>query len=292
MRPKPSQPAHGWDREEDLAVNVKERAGVKERAAPGGWLMRSRWSRLLAAALLWTVLGVLFALPGYSSPQWRPMLLASLAQWWSWGLITPLIYAVDERLPVKEKQLGLRILAQLAPSLVITQVYVYLFAAMRALMGQGHWSVIAGTGLLMSALRGGMLWSWLVYWLILGARQTLRYYESYMASELRLERMERNFSEARLNALRMQLDPHFLFNALNTISSQVEREPRLARAMIEHLGDLLRLSLEARERQELPLHEEMAFLEHYLSIQKIRFGAGLSVATRIEPEVKYALVPC
>jgi hypothetical protein len=61
--------------------------------------------------------------------------------------------------------------------------------------------------------------------------------------------MERNFSQARLNALRMQLDPHFLFNALNTISSQVERNPRLARTMIEHLGDLLRLSLDARDRR-------------------------------------------
>jgi LytS/YehU family sensor histidine kinase len=163
---------------------------------------------------------------------------------------------------------------------------------MRALMGLGSWQAVGGAGLLVGALRGGMLWSWLVYWLILGARQTLRYYQRYMASELRLERMERNFSEARLNALRMQLDPHFLFNALNTISAQVERDPRLARTMIEHLGDLLRLSLEARERQELPLHEEMAFLEHYLSIQKIRFGAALRVETHIEPEVKYALAPC
>jgi len=258
----------------------------------GGWLMRHVWGRVLAAALLWSVLGLLFALPGYAGPQWRMMLLSSLAQWWSWGLISPLIFAVDERLPVKERQLGLRVLAQLVPSLVITLLYLYVFMAMRALMGVGSWSALSGTKLLVSALSGGMLWSWLVYWLILGARQTLRYYEHYMASELRLERMERNFSEARLNALRMQLDPHFLFNALNTISAQVEREPRLARTMIEHLGDLLRLSLEARERQELPLHEEMAFLEHYLSIQKIRFGAGLRVETRIEPEVKYALVPC
>jgi two-component system LytT family sensor kinase len=263
---------------------------------PGGWLVRPGWqgvmSRVLAAAVLWSVLGVLFALPGYAGPHWRMMLLGSLAQWWSWGLISPLIYAVDARLPVKERQLGLRVLAQLVPSLVITLAYLYVFAAMRALMGVGSWSALGGTALLVSAFHGGMLWSWLVYWLILGARQTLRYYEHYMASELRLERMERNFSEARLNALRMQLDPHFLFNALNTISAQVEREPRLARTMIEHLGDLLRLSLEARERQELPLHEEMAFLEHYLSIQKIRFGAGLRVETHIEPEVKYALVPC
>jgi LytS/YehU family sensor histidine kinase len=146
--------------------------------------------------------------------------------------------------------------------------------------------------LLSVAFHGGILWSWLVYWLIFGARQTYRYHEYYLASELRLERMERSFSQARLNALRMQLDPHFLFNALNTISAQVERDPRLARNMIEHLGDLLRLSLEARDKQEVPLAEEMAFLDHYLAIQKIRFGAGLRIETRVAPEVKYALVPC
>jgi two-component system, LytTR family, sensor kinase len=70
---------------------------------------------------------------------------------------------------------------------------------------------LGGTRLLSGAFRGGILWSWLVYCLIFGARQTYRYYVHYLASELRLERMERSFSHARLNALRMQLDPHFLF---------------------------------------------------------------------------------
>jgi len=107
-----------------------------------------------------------------------------------------------------------------------------------------------------------------------------------------LERMERNFSQARLNALRTQLDPHFLFNALNTISSQVERNPGLARAMIEHLGDLLRVSLDARDKQEIPLAEELAFLDHYVAIQKIRFAENLCIEIQVTPEVKYALVPC
>ncbi|HTJ29122.1 MAG TPA: hypothetical protein VL346_01390, partial [Acidobacteriaceae bacterium] len=133
----------------------------------GGWLVRRGWqgaiSRVLAAAALWSVLGVLFALPGYAGPHWRTMLLGSLAQWWAWGVISPLIFAVDARLPVKERQLGLRVLAQLAPSVVITLLYMYVFMAMRAAMGLGSWSALAGTALLMNALRGGMLWSWLVY---------------------------------------------------------------------------------------------------------------------------------
>jgi two-component system, LytTR family, sensor kinase len=138
---------------------------------------------------------------------------------------------------------------------------------------------------------GWYLWSWLICILIVGALQAYRYYERYMNSELRLERLEHSFSEARLNALRMQLDPHFLFNALNTISSHVERDPKLTRRMIEHLGDLLRMSLESKDRQEVPLTEELAFLEHYLEIQKIRFGDQLKVVMDVAPEVKYAAVP-
>jgi len=254
--------------------------------------VKSRLGRWLLAALAWSVIGLLFALPGLSAGVWRRSLLASLAQWWSWGLVTPLIFYVDERLAFKERQLGLRILAQIIPSLSLTVIYLYVLTAMRAALGIGLWNALGGSGLIVMAFRGGILWSLLVYWLIFGARQTWRYYEHYLASELRLERMQRSFSQARLNALRMQLDPHFLFNALNTISSQVERDPRLARSMIEHLGDLLRLSIEARDRQEVPLAEEMAFLDHYIAIQKIRFGESLNIETSISAEVKYALVPC
>ena len=67
---------------------------------------------------------------------------------------------------------------------------------------------------------------------------------------------------------------------------------RLARTMIEHLGDLLRLSLDARDRQEIPLAEELAFLDHYVAIQKIRFAENLRIEIQVAPEVKYALVPC
>ena len=255
--------------------------------------MKNWWTRWAAAILLWSTLGVLFALPGLSSGHWGPLLRGSLAQWWSWGLVTPLIFWTDARLPFKENQLGMRILAHLPASVVLTLLYFYVFLAMRALLGLGPWSMLADKHLLSTVFHeGGLLWSWIVYWVIFGVQQTFRYYQHYLASELRLERMQRSFSQARLNALRMQLDPHFLFNALNTISSQVERDPRLARTMIGHLGDLLRMSLDARDRQEIPLVEELAFLDHYVAIQKIRFAENLRIETWVAPEVKYALVPC
>ena len=254
--------------------------------------MKNRWAHWIAAILLWSALGVLFALPGLSSPHWNRQLLGSLTFWWSWGLVTPLILWTDSRLPFQENQLGMRILAHLPVSVVLTLLYTYVWDAMIAAVGLNPWSSLSAKGFLASVSNEGILWKWLVYWVIFGARQTFRYYERYLDSELRLERMERSFSEARLNALRMQLDPHFLFNALNTISSQVERDPKLARTMIEHLGDLLRLSLDARDRQEIPLAEELAFLDHYVAIQKIRFADNLRIEIQVAPEVKYALVPC
>jgi two-component system, LytTR family, sensor kinase len=253
--------------------------------------MKTRWGHWIAAALFWSALGVLFFLHGISSPHWHQELLASLTFWWSWGLVTPLIFWADSRLPFGERQLGMRILAHLPVSIVLTLLYTYVWDVMIAAVGLTRWSSLGARGYLASISNEGILWKWLVYWVIFGARQTFRYYDHYLNSELRLERMEHNFSEARLNALRMQLDPHFLFNALNTISSQVESDPRLARTMIEHLGDLLRLSLEARDKQEIPLAEELAFLDHYVAIQKIRFAENLRIGIQVAPEVKYALVP-
>jgi two-component system, LytTR family, sensor kinase len=253
----------------------------------------TRTGRILVAVLAWTAIGVVFALPGMSTgSDWRRALLASLAQWWSWGLVAPLIVAVDRRLPSSEKQLARRVLLHSLLSFPATAAYIYVFAAALALLGFERWDAVYNPRTLLMALRGMFLWSWLVYWLIVGAWQAYQYYERYLSSELRMARLERQFTEARLNALRMQLDPHFLFNALNTISSQVERDPRLARSMIEHLGNLLRLSLESRDRDEIPLAEELAFLDHYLAIQRIRFGDSLKVELRIDPDVMYALVPC
>jgi two-component system, LytTR family, sensor kinase len=206
--------------------------------------MRNRWTLWIASILLWSTLGLLFALPGLLSHSWNHAVLGSLAQWWSWGLVTPLIIRADALLPFKEKQLGMRVLAHLFASVPLTLLYYYVVIAVSVSLGLGRWSALPHPPSVLNAF--GLLWSWVVYWVIFGVILTFRYHEQYRASELRLERMESNLSQSRLNALRMQLDPHFLFNALNTISSQVERNPRLARTMIEHLGDLLRLSLSHR----------------------------------------------
>jgi two-component system LytT family sensor kinase len=255
--------------------------------------MLLRWlQRILVAAITWTAIGLVFALPSLTAGgPWQRSLLASLAQWWSWGAMAFVIVAVDKRLPFTSRQMAGRIVTHLCLSPIFTAAYIYLFAAVLALLRLNSWQQLLNSQLLLNAFRGMFLWSALVYCLIVGVWQAYLYHQRYLSGELRVERLERNFAEARLNALRMQLDPHFLFNALNTISSQVEREPRLTRQMIEHLGDLLRLSLENKDRQEVALAEEIAFLDHYLAIQQIRFGDRLKFESRVDPKLRYALVP-
>jgi signal transduction histidine kinase len=251
-----------------------------------------RWAeRILFAAALWTAIGLVFALPNLGMRPAKMVLLSALGMWWSWGLLAFGIIAIDARLPFSAVQLRRRIAAHVVLSLLFTSLFVYVFNAMLALFGLQGWSVVRDPHLYMNALRGMFLWNLLIYWVIAGGWLAYRYNQSYVSSELRSERLERQFSEARLNVLRMQLNPHFLFNALNTISSQVERDPRLARAMIEHLGDLLRLSLESKDKQEVPLAEEMEFLEHYVAIQKIRFGEHLKIEVAVTPEARTAWVP-
>jgi two-component sensor histidine kinase len=269
---------------------MRERLQVVDRLTKT-WVGRS-----VLAAIVWTLLSVFFALPSlvrghgimYNGPD---SVRGSLAWWWSWGLITPFIFALDRRLPFSGKQIARRILALLLASLIFTVAYRYLNAAACAALEIGSWNTLRFSKVFAFSNFDDSLWNWLVYWVIVGTMQAYRYYERYLSSELGRERMERGLTEARLNALRMQLDPHFLFNALNTISSQVERDPKLTRRMIEHLGDLLRRSIETKDRQEIPLAEEMEFLAPYLAIQKIRFGEKLRVEMQIEPEVQYATVP-
>ena len=249
----------------------------------------SKW--LGASVMFWTAIAVVFALPqlGPNRPFHRVLILA-LAQWWSWGLLVPVIVALDRALPFRVNRILPRVLTLFVLGPLVIILYGYVEAILRGLFGVAAWARLAGLGILMEVLRE-MFWSMLVYCLIVGVWEAYLYHQRFVSAELQMERLQRNFSEARLNALRMQLDPHFLFNALNTVSSQVEREPKLARRMIEHLGDLLRLSLNTQGVQEISLAEELAFLDHYLAIQMIRFGDALKIETRIDPEVNDALVP-
>jgi len=129
-----------------------------------------------------------------------------------------------------------------------------------------------------------------IFWGLVGVAHALQFYERTQARERREAELEARLAKARLQALRMQLNPHFLFNTLNSIASLVHEQPQ-AEKMIEALSELLRLTLSAPERQEVTLREELHFLERYLLIEQIRFGERLRVETQIDVSALDALVP-
>lgn len=129
------------------------------------------------------------------------------------------------------------------------------------------------------------------YWLIVGVLHAAHYAQRSRQREQLAERLRRELAEAQLRALRSQLQPHFLFNALNTISSHVQHDPPAAEAMIERLSGLLRHTLERAGADEVELAEELSFVEDYLAIEQARYEDRLTVQWRIGADTPPARVP-
>ena len=129
-----------------------------------------------------------------------------------------------------------------------------------------------------------------IYWVIVSFVHALTFYRRSEARERQAAELEARLADAKLQALRMQLHPHFLFNTLNAISTLVHKDPRAADEMIANLSELLRATLDTAE-QEIPLRQELAFLDRYLEIQKVRFGERLRVDKQIDAATLDARVP-
>jgi len=111
------------------------------------------------------------------------------------------------------------------------------------------------------------------------------------ARELRAARLESSLARSQLRNLRLQLQPHFLFNALHTVSAAMYDDPAAADEMLDQLAELLRASLRTAQSDEVPLGEELALLDRYLAIQRARFGDRLAVSIQVEPGAGSLLVP-
>jgi two-component system, LytTR family, sensor kinase len=130
-----------------------------------------------------------------------------------------------------------------------------------------------------------------IYWLMVLLVHALNYYQSFRRGELRSSRLETQLAQSQLEALKMQVHPHFLFNTLHSISALLNRDTEAARRMITRLGDFLRLTLENAGAQEVTLQEEMEFLNKYLEIERIRFRDRLTTQVDVDPSMLDVRVP-
>jgi signal transduction histidine kinase len=134
-------------------------------------------------------------------------------------------------------------------------------------------------------------WEMMTYWAVVGLSHALDFHRESQERALTAVQLEARLAEAQLEALQRQLHPHFLFNTLNTISALMHRDIEAADAMLERLSDLLRLTLDRLSLQQVPLKDELDFVEKYLDIERARFGERLKVHFDIGPGILDALVP-
>ncbi|HZB44051.1 MAG TPA: histidine kinase, partial [Pyrinomonadaceae bacterium] len=130
-----------------------------------------------------------------------------------------------------------------------------------------------------------------IYGLVLVFAHASSYYRRYREGELRAVQLQAQLSQAQLQALKMQLHPHFLFNTLHSISALVHKDPEAADRMIARLGDFLRLTLENSGTQEVTLQKELEFLQCYLEIERIRFQDRLTTRMEIDSRSLDSRVP-
>jgi LytS/YehU family sensor histidine kinase len=194
---------------------------------------------------------------------------------------------VDRRLTSVRHHVVDLIALHLMLSVPFSLVHICLAALLQYPIAEISWSPFRDGGYAMYYF----LSAWMTYCAVVGLLQTLKFNRRYLTSQFELARVEKRLVETRLNVLRLQLEPHFLFNTLNAISSELAEDPQLAREMIEDLGVLLRRSLESQDCNEISLAQELALLDRYLAIQKLRFGSRIDIRVEVDPESLTAMVP-
>lgn len=208
-----------------------------------------------------------------------------MPRWYIWGLLSPGMFWADRQLSGKASQLSKRVLFHIP----ICIGWMLIFATLNTLtigVLEGEFPEIS-----FSFIINHFYWNLLIYWLIMGVYWIKDYYTEFKEQELKSTRLERNLTEARLQALQDRLHPHFLFNALNTISAYMEKDAKTARRMIANLAELLRFSLDHTKNQKISLAQELFFLDCYLEIEQMRFNDQLTVHRAVDPDAMEVQVP-
>ena len=245
-----------------------------------------RASRIVALSLgigtFFTAQTVLMALSTGRPLDVEWSVLQELLFWCVWAALAPVVLAALRRWPLDATPRYRPILAHVLVTAVLAPVetIVAFGIHLAVVRPPDPWQWISFTR---PSLVWGVFMGAFFYWIVVGVYTALRLRERSVA-------LEADLTRARLDALQSQLRPHFLFNTLNAISVLTVEDAEKARRMVVRLGSLLRRSLD-EEQHEVPLHQELAFLNEYLDIQRMRFGDRLSVTLAIDPDVVNARVP-
>ncbi|MBK8151501.1 MAG: histidine kinase [Acidobacteria bacterium] len=258
-----------------------------------------RWLKWVAIFGIWTIFGFFFAsqLALQNQLSENPVSFWRILSWqlfsgYIWFLLTPVILYFGKRFTFEDGRWKSSLPVHIAASFAIAFVQLAFDAYVLPQLGYlrrfqpaTFWETYKI--FLLVNLHFGVA----IYWAVLSIYQAIRYYRKYRERNLRASQLEARLAQSRLQVLKMQLHPHFLFNTLNAVSELIHKDPDAAERMIGDLSDLLRLSFENLEIQKIPLKQELEFLEKYLQIEQMRFQDRLRVEMKIAPETLDASVP-
>lgn len=249
---------------------------------------RALW---IAGFLAWTALALLattqtaMALAYRGQPvQWGRLLAWGIVDWYACALFIPPLLWLVLRAPLERASWARRLPIYLAATVAASIAkYALTVPLQRQLFGAER--------SLGSALAGNLISEVMIFWAVVGVLHAVEFYRRLREREALALQLRAQLSESQLAALRAQLHPHFLFNALNAATTLVHRDATAADAVLTQLGDLLRHALRSDARHETPLRDELELLDRYLGIMHVRFGDQLTVRRHIPAALADALVP-
>jgi hypothetical protein len=259
---------------------------------------RKPWLKWILLFAFWTILGLAFAGQLYLSRSkigdpvtWSFALGRALADWYAFAILSIPAIWIARRFPLAGPGRMASVMIHLAAGAMFSVAWMLLRAAIEHWQSRGELYPVEFGAAFSRALVATFFFNFLIYWGVVVVQHALDYYGKFHEREVVTAELEMRLAEARLQALQMQLNPHFLFNTLNAVSSLMQKDVEAADRVIAKLSDLLRYTLESTGDQEVSLHQELDFLDRYLEIQQTRFAGRLVVQRTINPAVLHGSVP-
>jgi len=257
--------------------------------------------RWLGISLIWLGVGLfdatqtVFAMRSEGMHHaWLELFVMLLFSWLPWALATPLVIRLGRQFPPVRLRPASTWSVHVGAYLSVSLTSAAWIAFLELLLNPWGQSTLPGSfkEVLLSKFYSGLLSSMILYAFILAISNVLDSKERLALQQTETARLNEQLSKAQLNALRRQIEPHFLFNSLNAIAGLIrEKRNDAAVSMIVALSDFLRRVLEDSNRHEVALEREVEFLRQYLEIQKLRFADRLALSVDIPPELYPAQVP-
>jgi len=245
---------------------------------------------------VWTIIALFFTtqifVMGISEKQpirYGRQFLIQTSACYFWALATPLVLWLSRRYCIQRHNWLRRSAFHFVASIVVASVLLAVHNIC-VLIAVGSTSYITPFHVFSVVYFNLDHWM-LFYWVILLISHAFSYYNSYRKGELKASQLRTQLVQSQLEALKMQVHPHFLFNTLHSISALLSKDTEGARKMITRLGDFLRLTLENSGSMEVTLQQELEFLNGYLEIERIRFQDRLTTDIHVDPEVLDVRVP-